>query len=119
MLESGEMYLETILILSEQSDKVRAINIADAMGFSKASVSVGLSKLKSYNFVEVDKDGFITLTPAGLAIAESTYEKHKVLTEALVRLGVDESTASADACKIEHDISDESFAAIKSYLKMK
>lgn len=116
MQESGEMYLESILILSQKLDAVRAINIVDFMNFSKPSVSRALSILKSENYITVDKDGYITLTSSGREVAEKMYERHKMLTEVLVKLGVSNDVAEADACKIEHDISDETFEAIKKRL---
>lgn len=116
MQESGEMYLESILVLSNKLDSVRAINIVEFMNFSKPSVSRALSILKSDGFISVDDDGFITLTKSGREIAEKMYERHQMLTEVLTRLGVSRDVAEADACKIEHDISDETFKAIKKHL---
>jgi len=116
MQESGEMYLESILVLSNKLDSVRAINIVEFMNFSKPSVSRALSILKSDGFISVDDDGFITLTKSGREIAEKMYERHQMLTEVLTRLGVSKDVAEADACKIEHDISDETFKAIKKHL---
>ena len=113
--ESGEMYLESLLILSRQKNTVRAIDIADFMNFSKASVSRALGKLKDGKFILVDKDGYIAFTEKGRAIAESIYERHTLLTQYFVNIGVDEQTASADACKIEHVISEKTFAAIKKH----
>lgn len=113
--ESGEMYLETLLILSKQKNTVRAIDIADYMNFSKASVSRALGKLKNGRFILVDNDGYIAFTEKGRAVAESIYERHTLLTQYFINIGVDEKTASADACKIEHVISDETFTAIKKH----
>lgn len=113
--ESGEMYLETLLILSKQKNTVRAIDIADYMNFSKASVSRALGKLKDGKFILVDNDGYIAFTEKGRAIAESIYERHTLLTQYFINIGVDEETASADACKIEHVISEETFTAIKKH----
>lgn len=113
--ESGEMYLETILILSKKNPNVRAIDIGEYMGYSKPSVSRAMSILKSGGYVSVDPVGHITLTDSGLEIAEKIYERHTMLTKFLKRLGVDEKTAAEDACKIEHVISDESFEAIKKH----
>lgn len=113
--ESGEMYLETILVLSKKNTAVRAIDISEYMGYSKPSVSRAVGLLKSGGFITVDKDGFITLTDDGLAVADKIYERHTLLTQFLIRLGVDPDTASEDACKIEHAISDTSFEAIKRY----
>lgn len=115
LMESGEMYLETILILSLKSGAVRSLDIAEYMGFSKPSVSRAVGLLKNDGYITVDKNGFITLTAKGREIAEKIYERHTLLTEFLVRLGVDPKTAAEDACKIEHDISDASFEAIKAH----
>lgn len=115
--ESGEMYLETILILSQKLPLVRAVDICNEMGYSKPSVSRGLGLLKKSGFIEVDKSGGITLTKDGKEIAEHIYKRHKTLTKFLVMLGVDEETASADACKIEHDISDTSFEMICKFIE--
>ena len=117
MLESGEMYLETILILTMQKSGVRAIDVGDYMGFSKPSVSRAMGLLKSGGYVVVDESGFITLTDAGREIAERIYERHTLLTELLTRLGVDRKIASEDACKIEHYISKTSFDAIKKHVQ--
>ena len=114
--ESGEMYLETILILSRQGKSVRSIDISEHMGYSKPSVSRAVGLLKNDAFITVDKDGHITLTEKGLAQAEKILNRHTLLTDMLVRLGVPVETASADACRIEHVISDETFCAIKQYL---
>lgn len=113
--ESGEMYLETILLLSRKG-KVRSIDVAEEMGFSKPSVSRAVSILRSGGYLEVDGSGALSLTEEGLRVAERTYERHVALTEAFVRLGVSEKTAADDACRIEHVISDESFAAVKRWL---
>lgn len=115
--ESGQMYLETILILSKKSTHVRSIDVCEYMGFSKPSVSRAVGLLKSGGYIQVDKDGYITLTESGRDMAQKIYDRHRVLTDFLISLGVDEETASADACKIEHHISDESFEAIKGALK--
>ena len=112
--ESGEMYLETILILTEKNPHVRSIDVCDYMGFSKPSVSRAIGLLKSGGYVEVDKDGYLTLTPLGNDVAHKMYDRHKLLTDFLVSLGVCEEVASSDACKIEHHISDESFEAIRA-----
>ena len=113
--ESGEMYLETILLLSRKSNHVRAIDVGEHMGYSKPSVSRAMSLLKGGNFITVERDGSILLTDTGREIAEKIYERHTLLTKYLVSLGVDEKIASEDACKIEHNISDESFEAIKRH----
>ena len=115
--ESGEMYLETILILSRKSQFVRSIDISEYMGFSKPSVSRAVGLLKQGGYLIMDRDGSLTLTEDGLDVAKKIYERHTLLSDFLVRLGVDEKTAAEDACKIEHDISDESFAAIKRHVK--
>lgn len=115
--ESGEMYLETILILTNKQKNVRAIDVGEYMGFSKPSVSRAMGILKSGGLVETDKDGFLRLTEAGMQIASRTYERHQVLTELFIRLGVNEKTAAEDACKIEHDISDETFEALKRHIR--
>lgn len=115
--ESGEMYLETILILSRKNGAVRSIDISEYMGYSKPSVSRAVGLLKADGYINVDGGGYITLTDGGKKIAEKIYERHNVLAEALKMLGVSETAATADACKIEHDISDESFEKIKEHLK--
>lgn len=114
---SGEMYLESIYVLSKTKSSVRSIDVAEHMNFSKPSVSRGVGLLKEQNYITVDKDGHITLTADGLLLAQKIYERHTILTKALVVLGVDEETAAEDACKIEHVISDESFAALKKRLE--
>ncbi len=113
MQESGEMYLETILILGKKQNKVRAVDIVDEMGFSKPSVSRAMAKLKTDECIIVDSAGYIALTEKGREIAEKIYERHQLLSEILISLGVDATTAAEDACKMEHDISDESLEAIK------
>ena len=115
--ESGEMYLETILILSRKNGGVRSIDISEYMSYSKPSVSRAVGLLRSDGYITVDGGGYINLTESGKNIAEKIYERHNVLAEALKMLGVTEPAATADACKIEHDISDESFEAIKRHLK--
>lgn len=115
--ESGEMYLETILILSRTSSKVRSVDIGEYMGFSKPSVSRAVGLLKSGELITVEKDGSVFLTEEGRAIAEKTYERHTLLTRLFVSLGVDPSIAAEDACKIEHDISDATFDALKARLE--
>ncbi|MEG2233548.1 MAG: metal-dependent transcriptional regulator [Oscillospiraceae bacterium] len=113
--ESGEMYLETILILSKKIGAVRSLDVAEYMGFSKPSVSRAIGLLKAGQFVVADAEGLLSLTEAGKEIADKIYERHTTLTEFLMLLGVDEETASEDACKMEHDISDKSFEAIKGH----
>lgn len=112
--ESGEMYLETILILSKKLSAVRSLNVAEYMGYSKPSISRAVGILKRAKYIQMDKDGYITLTDLGRETAEKIYERHVVLTAFLTRLGVDPAVAEADACKLEHYISDQSFAAIKA-----
>ena len=116
--ESAEMYLETIYDLSMTRSSVRSIDIAEAMGYSKPSVSRAVGLLKKGGYILVDKDGYITLTDTGIAVAEKIYERHTVLSRLLVALGVDETVAAEDACRLEHAISDESFNAIKDHIKM-
>ncbi len=117
LLESGEMYLETIYILQEKSEKVRSLDIAEYRNFSKPSVSRAVNLLKQGEYITVDKDGFIHLTEIGREIAKKIYERHTTLTNYLMLLGVSEETAALDACKMEHDISEETFAAIKNRLE--
>jgi Mn-dependent DtxR family transcriptional regulator len=117
--ESGEMYLETIYILSKKQAVVRSIDVGEYMGFSKPSVSRAVGLLKNGGYIIVDPDGHITLTEEGIDVAEKMYERHTLLTDFLVSLGVNKETATEDACKIEHDISDESFEAIKKYIEGK
>lgn len=114
--ESGEMYLETIYVLSKKGS-VRSLDIAESMGFSKPSVSRAVGLLRDGNYIVVGKDGYITLTPAGKEVAESIYERHTFITSFLTNIGVDKETAAADACKIEHHISAKSFEALKKYVK--
>ncbi len=114
--ESAENYLETILILSKRLPVVRGVDIAEETGFKKSSVSVAMKNLREKEYITVTKAGFIYLTDAGKEIAEMIYERHELLTEWLIRLGVDEKIAAEDACRIEHVISKESFAAIKNHI---
>ena len=115
--ESGEDYLETILIISERKGNVRSIDIANEMELSKPSVSRAVGILKSTGLVVVNEDGSVVLTEDGKTIAKKIYERHQVLTEALILLGVDSKTAAKDACRIEHDLSESSFSKIKKHLK--
>ncbi len=115
--ESGEMYLETIYVLSQTSNAVRGIDIGEHMGFSKPSVSRAVGLLKNEGLVKKDGDGFIRLTEAGEILAKRIYERHTVLSKLLMDLGVDEETATEDACRIEHYISDKSFEAIKARMR--
>ncbi len=116
--ESGEMYLETILILSRRGP-VRSIDVSEYMGYSKPSVSRAVSLLKSGGYLTMEDNGFLHLTEVGQELAEKIYERHTTLTEALVSLGVDRTAAAEDACRIEHVISDESFRAIKAHMALK
>ncbi len=113
--ESGEMYLETIFVLTRNRNDVRAIDVGEHMGYSKPSVSRAINLLKSGGYVTVDENGFLALTDDGLDVANKMYERHTLLTDFLVRLGVDRDTAVEDACKIEHHLSDDSFRAIKRH----
>ena len=115
--ESGENYLETILILKSKGVDVRSIDIVHEMELSKPSVSRAMGILRNDGFIKVDADGYISLTSSGSEVAERIYERHRVLTEWLVDIGVSPQTASEDACKIEHDISSESFTKLKQHLK--
>lgn len=117
MHESGEMYLETILILSEKLPNVRSIDIGDHMGYSKPSVSRAVGLLKKEGMIRMDSAGYITLTEAGEEKAKRIYERHTLLTQLLINLGVDEQTAAYDACRVEHYISDTTFDAIKAHVK--
>ena len=114
--ESGEMYLETILILSKEKKYVRSIDVCEYMGYSKPSISRAVSLLRNSGYVDMDDRGYLTLTDAGQAIAEKIYERHQVLSKVLRSLGVDDKAATEDACRIEHVISDETFAAIKEHI---
>lgn len=114
--ESGEMYIETIFVLSKKNAIVRSIDVVEYMGVSKPSVSRAIGLLKSGGYVNMSKDGHLTLTESGLDVANKIYERHELLSGFLTALGVSEETAANDACKIEHHISDESFAAIKRYV---
>ncbi len=114
--ESGEMYLETIYVLLKSGGAVRSIDVCEHMGYSKPSVSRAMGLLKQGGYVVAEADGFLTLTPEGLAIAEKIFDRHTVLTRFLVSLGVDTETAAEDACKMEHAISDTSFAALKRHV---
>ena len=113
--ESGEMYLETILVLTSQSPHVRAIDVGEYMGYSKPSVSRAMGLLKNGGYIKVDENGYITLLEPGREVAEMIYERHTLLTQFLTRLGVSPEVASEDACRLEHVISDESFQAIKRH----
>ena len=113
--ESAENYLEAILSLHERHGLVRSIDIAKELHFSKPSVSVAMKKLRESGYIEMDKDGFISLLPSGEEIARRIYERHKLLTQFFIRLGVDPEVAAADACKVEHDLSEETFQKMKEH----
>ncbi len=114
--ESGEMYLETIYVLSKKSDSVRSIDICEALNYSKPSVSRAVGLLKESGYIEVSKEGFITLTKSGKELSEKMFERHTTLSKLLISLGVNEETATEDACRIEHVISDETFEKIKNHV---
>lgn len=113
--ESAEDYLETILILKERHGQVRSIDIATEMNYTKPSISVAMKKLRENGYIEMDKDGFITLTDAGMEIASNIYDRHKILTNFFVSLGVDQKTAAEDACKVEHDLSEITYEKIREH----
>ena len=115
--ESGQMYLETIYVLSKEKTNVHSIDVSEHMGYSKPSVSRAIGILKSGGYVEMAEDGALTLTESGRSVAEKIYERHTILTEFLIRIGVDRETAAADACKMEHDISDVSLMALKRFVE--
>lgn len=117
--ESAENYLETILVLKNKKGNVRSIDVAHELMVSKPSVSVAMKNFREEGYITVDSDGNLSLTEKGLKIAERVYERHQVITEALMTLGVDEITAKEDACKIEHDISDITFEKLKEFIKNK
>ena len=117
LAESGEMYLETIYVLSQKSSAVRGIDVGEYMGYSKPSVSRALGLLRDEGLIVKDENGYIKLTETGEARAKTIYERHTVLTTLFMKLGVDEKTATDDACRIEHYISDKTFSAIKAYMK--
>lgn len=115
--ESSEDYLEAILIVREQKGLVRSIDVVNYLGFSKPSISIAMKRLRENGYINMDEAGVITLLPEGEAIAQRIYERHRVLTECFIHLGVDPETAAADACKVEHDLSDETFQKIKEHIK--
>jgi Mn-dependent DtxR family transcriptional regulator len=119
LYESGENYLETILILHNRCGEVRSIDIVHEMELSKPSVSRAMGILRDGGFIEIDDNGYITLTAAGREVAETIYERHRVLTDWLVGIGVDEKTAAEDACRLEHAISAESFEKLKTHIREK
>ncbi len=113
--ESAEDYLEAILVLKEQRGAVRSIDVARHLGFTKASISIAMKRLRENGYLEMDREGLITLLPPGMEIAQRIYTRHRLLTELLMRLGVSQETAAADACKIEHDVSVETFEKLRAY----
>ena len=115
ILESAEKYLESIHILKNELGQVRSVDIANYLGFTKASVSIAMKHFRENDYIVIDENGYITLTDAGLEIAERMYERHELLTRFFIALGISEETAKNDACRIEHDLSDESFEKIKSF----
>lgn len=115
--ESGEMYIEAIYVLSLKSNTVRGIDIGDYLGYSKPSVSRALGLLRNEGLVKKDSEGYIKLTEAGNILAKRIYERHTVLSQMFINLGVDEETATEDACRVEHYISDKTFEAIKAHMK--
>ena len=115
--ESGEMYIEAIYVLSQKSSNVRSIDVGEYLGYSKPSVSRAIGVLKNEGFVETNDSGYLVLTKEGKLLGKRIYERHTILTQILINLGVDEKTASEDACRIEHYISDKTFNAIKKHLK--
>ena len=115
--ESGEMYLETILILTKRGGPVRSLDVANEMGYSKPSISRAMGILKNDGYIEIDESGYITLTTEGKKIAKTIYERHIVISELLISLGVDKKTAEEDACRIEHVISPKTFRALKKFNK--
>ena len=117
--ESGEMYLESIYVLSKKGGLVRSVDVGEYLGYSKPSVSRAVGLLKKGGYVLMDKDGHLTLTDTGLETAKKIYDRHTLLSQVLIKLGVREEVATADACKLEHAISDESYEAIKNYMEQK
>ncbi len=113
--ESAEDYLEAILMLRERLGVVRSIDIVNQLGYTKPSVSVAMKRLRENGYIQMDSDGYITLTSAGLEIASRVYTRHRMLTDFFIQLGVSGETAAADACKIEHDLSEETFQKIKEH----
>lgn len=115
--ESAEDYLEAILMLKERKGQVRSIDIVNEMGYSKPSISIAMKHLRESGYIMMDNESYITLTDAGMEIAQRIYTRHKLLTKFLVSLGIGEKTAAADACKMEHDLSDETFEKLKEHAK--
>ncbi len=119
MQESGENYLESILVLTQEKGMVRSIDIVNAMSFSKPSISNAMRRLRENGYIKMDRSGFITLTEQGRNVAESVYERHRLLTEYLQSLGVSEKTAAEDACRVEHVLSQETFDCIKQHMEFR
>lgn len=119
ILKSSEDYLETMLMMKERHGHIRSIDIAEELGVTKPSVSYATKRLRENGYITMDKDGLITLTDSGMEIAARIYERHKTLTQFFIRLGVDEQTARADACKVEHDLSESTYEAIKRHAQLK
>lgn len=117
--ESGEMYLETIYVLTKKSNEVRSIDVCEQMGYSKPSVSRAVGLLKNGGYITVSKEGYISLTDEGKNVAEKIFNRHTVITKTLIAIGVDEQTAAEDACRIEHVISDTTFEALRKYIENK
>ena len=117
ILESSEDYLEAMLMMQERFGYIRSIDIANELNVTKPSVSYATKRLRQNGYITMDKEGLITLTESGLAIAERVYERHKTLSSFFMKLGVDEETALEDACKVEHDLSEETFRCIQQYLE--
>ena len=117
ILKAAEDYLETMLMLKEKHGYIRSIDIAEERGVTKASVSYSTKRLRENGYITMDEDSLITLTPAGMEIAERIYTRHKVLTQCLISLGLDEEIAHEDACRLEHDMSDETFEAIRKHVE--
>ena len=115
--ESGEMYLETIFVLSQKGGNVRSIDICEHLGYSKPSVSRAVGLLKNGGYISVSPEGFISLTDIGTEVSQKLFERHTILSNLLIRLGVDEATATKDACRIEHVISEKSFNALKKHIE--
>lgn len=115
--ESAENYLETILILKEKLGNVRSIDIANELNYTKPSVSVAMKQFRENGYIKIDDNGFITLTETGMEVADRIYKRHRFLTETLISIGVSEETAKEDACRIEHDISEETFTKLKEYFE--
>lgn len=117
LLESGENYLETILILSQKGKGVRSVDVAEEMGFSKPSISRAMKILKSGGYIDIDEKGYISLTDSGYYRADKIYERHRVITRFFEKIGVSEAQAATDACRIEHVISNESFECLKKHMR--